>query len=60
MKRHDHGKEALYLEDVVEVLGADRRNVAEEAFAALDNDPMFNEQWENDMFDFNMDAKLGN
>lgn len=32
-----------------------------EAFATLDNDPMFNEQWENDMFDFNMDTKaLGN
>ena len=32
------GKEALYLEDVVEVLGADRRTEAEEAFACLDRD----------------------
>ncbi len=32
------GKEALYLEDIVEVLGADRRNEAEEAFATLDRD----------------------
>ena len=32
------GKEALYLEDVVEVLGADRRTEAEEAFATLDRD----------------------
>ena len=32
------GKEALYLEDIVEVLGADRRNEAEEAFSCLDRD----------------------
>ncbi|KAK4694603.1 hypothetical protein P7C71_g3008, partial [Lecanoromycetidae sp. Uapishka_2] len=32
------GKEALYLEDIVEVLGADRHAEAEEAFAILDRD----------------------
>lgn len=32
------GKEALYLEDIVEVLGADRHDEAEEAFASLDRD----------------------
>lgn len=32
------GKEALYLEDMVEVLGAGRRAEAEEAFACLDRD----------------------
>ena len=32
------GKEALYLEDVVEVLGAERHAEAEEAFAILDRD----------------------
>ncbi|RVX69940.1 hypothetical protein B0A52_05775 [Exophiala mesophila] len=29
-----------------------------EAFAALDNNPIFNEQWADDMFDFNMEAKF--
>ncbi|KAK5125693.1 hypothetical protein LTR85_011967 [Meristemomyces frigidus] len=32
------GKEALYQEDVMDVLGAERRTEAEEAFAALDQD----------------------
>ncbi len=32
------GKEALYMEDIVEVLGADRHEEAEEAFAILDRD----------------------
>lgn len=32
------GKETLYLEDVIEVLGAERRAEAEEAFAAIDKD----------------------
>ncbi len=32
------GKEALYLEDIVEVLGPDRHEEAEEAFAILDRD----------------------
>lgn len=32
------GKDALYLEDIVEVLGADRAAEAEEAFAILDRD----------------------
>lgn len=32
------GKEALYLEDIVEVLGVDRHEEAEEAFAILDRD----------------------
>ena len=32
------GKEALYQEDIIEVLGADRQEEAEEAFAILDRD----------------------
>jgi len=32
------GKEALYSEDIVEVLGPSRRDEADESFAALDND----------------------
>ena len=32
------GKEALYREDIIEVLGADRHEEAEEAFATLDRD----------------------
>ena len=32
------GKEALYLEDIMEVLGPERHEEAEEAFAALDRD----------------------
>jgi hypothetical protein len=32
------GKEALYAEDILEVLGPARKDEAEEAFAALDND----------------------
>jgi len=32
------GKDALYLEDIVEVLGADRHDEAEEAFGVLDRD----------------------
>src|SRR5436305_14686795 len=32
------GKDALYLEDIVEVLGKDRADEAEEIFAALDKD----------------------
>ncbi|MCJ1472589.1 hypothetical protein MMC13_001238 [Lambiella insularis] len=32
------GKEALYLEDIVEVLGPERENEAQECFAALDRD----------------------
>lgn len=32
------GREALYQDDIVEVLGEDRREVAEEAFMALDQD----------------------
>ncbi|TKA44815.1 hypothetical protein B0A55_13556, partial [Friedmanniomyces simplex] len=32
------GREALYQEDLMDVLGSDRRNEAEEAFAALDRD----------------------
>ncbi|KAL9126827.1 MAG: hypothetical protein Q9217_004178 [Psora testacea] len=32
------GKEALYREDIIEVLGADRHDEAEEAFAVLDRD----------------------
>lgn len=32
------GKEALYMEDIVEVLGADRLSEAEEAFSILDRD----------------------
>ena len=32
------GKEALYREDIIEVLGADRQAEAEEAFATLDRD----------------------
>ena len=32
------GKDALYLEDIIEVLGADKNEAAEEAFAILDRD----------------------
>ncbi len=34
----EQGKDALYKEDIVELLGNDRKGEAEEAFAALDRD----------------------